>query len=76
MGDVRVKLDSKVEFAVPAEIREQIGDAVILKKTPEGYLLVPFLCDSHRVVTSKPGRTGKTEFLSPEKMNSIWEPKV
>ena len=74
---VNVKIDSKGRFCIPAEIREEIGDTVTLKKTPEGYLIVPgkredFLEEFKKVITSKHRRTGKPENWSPEKMKSIW----
>jgi len=76
MEEVELKVDSKGRIRIPAEIREQIGDVIILRKTTEGYLLVPFLDDFKKVVSSKPRRTGKPECWSPEQMKSIWEPKL
>jgi AbrB family looped-hinge helix DNA binding protein len=72
-----VKIDSKGRICIPAEIREEIGDTVTLKKTPKGYLIVPgkredFLEEFRKVITSKHRRTGKPENWSPEKMKSIW----
>ena len=74
---VKVKIDSKDRFFIPAEIREEIGDTVTLKKTPEGYLIVPgkredFLAEFKKVILSKHRRTSKPECWSPEKMKSIW----
>lgn len=77
MEEVQLKIDSKGRLCIPAEIREQIGDVAILKKTPEGYLIVPgtqtdFLDEFRKAITSKHRRTGKPENWSPEKMKSIW----
>jgi bifunctional DNA-binding transcriptional regulator/antitoxin component of YhaV-PrlF toxin-antitoxin module len=74
---VNLKIDSKGRFCIPAEIREEICDTVTLKKTPEGYLIVPgkrkdFLVEFKKVIISKHRRTGKPECWSPEKMKSIW----
>jgi hypothetical protein len=49
---------------------------VVLKKTPEGYLIVPFQEEFRRLITRTPRRTGTPKFLSPEEMKKIWEPKV
>ena len=76
MEEVELRVDSKGRICIPAEIREQIGDVVVLKETPEGYLLVPFLDEFKRLISSKPRRTGKPEFWSPKQMKSIWESKV
>jgi bifunctional DNA-binding transcriptional regulator/antitoxin component of YhaV-PrlF toxin-antitoxin module len=77
MEQVLLKVDSKGRLCLPAEIREEIGHVAILKKTPEGYLIVPgketdFLKEFRRVITAKHERTGKPENWSPEKMKSIW----
>lgn len=77
MEEVQLKIDSKGRLCIPAEIREEIGDVAILKKTPKGYLIVPgkktdFLEEFRRVISSKPRRTGKPENWPPEKMKSIW----
>ncbi len=77
LEEVQLKMDSKGRLCIPAEIREQIGEIAVLKKTPEGYLIVPgkqadFLEEFRKVVTSKHKRTGKPENWSPAKMKSIW----
>jgi bifunctional DNA-binding transcriptional regulator/antitoxin component of YhaV-PrlF toxin-antitoxin module len=65
--EVLLKMDSMGRFCIPAEVREQIGEVVVLKKTPEGYLFVPakqadFLEEFRRLFTSKHKRTGKPAF--------------
>jgi AbrB family looped-hinge helix DNA binding protein len=77
MEQATVKVDAKGRICIPAEIRGEIGDAVIFKKTPQGYLLVPGKQrDAHerlvQIINSKHRRTGKPENWSPEKMKSIW----
>jgi len=77
MEQVTVKVDAKGRICIPAEIREEIGDTATLKKTPQGYLIVPGRQrDPHErlihVINSKHHRTGKPENWSPEKMKSIW----
>ena len=77
MDQITLKIDSKGRLCIPAEIREEIGNAATLKKTSEGYLIIPgkqedFLKEFERVITSKHERTGKPENWSPEKMKSIW----
>ena len=81
MERVHLKIDSKGRICIPAEIREQIGDVAVLKKTPGGYLIVPgeqtdFLEEFRKVITSEPRRTGKPKLVSPEEMKSIWRTKV
>ena len=80
MEEKQLKIDSKGRLCIPAEIREQIGEVAILKKTPEGYLIVPgkhedFLEEFRKVVTSKPRRRGKPTCPSPEEMKAIWRTK-
>ena len=74
---VNLKVDSKGRLCIPAEIREEIGDTVTLKKTPEGYLIIPgkredFLEEFKKLITSEPKRKGKPKLASPEEMKSIW----
>jgi bifunctional DNA-binding transcriptional regulator/antitoxin component of YhaV-PrlF toxin-antitoxin module len=81
MEEVHLKIDSKGRLCIPAEIRDQIGNVAVLKKTPEGYLIVPgkqtdFLEEFRKVITSEPRRTGKPKLASPEEMKSIWRKKV
>ena len=81
MEEVQLKVDSKGRVCIPAEIREQIGDVAVLKKTAKGYLLMPgkkkdFLEEFRKVMTSEPRRTGKPKLVSPEEMKSIWRTKV
>jgi AbrB family looped-hinge helix DNA binding protein len=76
-NEVIVKIDSKGRICIPAEMREQIGNFVTLKRTPEGILLLPgkhqdAVEELRKIINSKHRRTGKPENWSPEKMKSIW----
>ena len=75
--EVTVKVDSKGRICIPAEIREEIGKTAIIKKTPQGYLIIPgkredFLEEFKKLITSEPKRKGKPRLASPEEMKSIW----
>jgi len=77
LNQVQLKIDSKGRLYIPPEIREQIGDTAILKKTSEGFLIVPgqsenFMDEFRRVIASEPPRTGKPENWPPSKMKAIW----
>jgi bifunctional DNA-binding transcriptional regulator/antitoxin component of YhaV-PrlF toxin-antitoxin module len=77
LEEIHLKIDSKGRICIPLDIREQIGDTAILKKTSEGFLIVPgksvsFLDEFRKVITSEPPRTGKPENWAPSKMKSIW----
>jgi DNA-binding transcriptional regulator/RsmH inhibitor MraZ len=76
-AQVNLKIDSKGRMCIPAEIREQIGDTVTLKKTPKGFLIVPgkredFLEEFKKLITSEPKRKGKPKLATPEEMKSVW----
>ena len=77
MEELQLKVDSKGRLCIPREIREQIGDTAILKRTPKGYLLLPgkrrdFQEEFRKIITSEPRRTGKPENWLPSKMKEIW----
>jgi len=77
LDETQLKIDSKGRLYIPPEIREQIGDTAILKKTDEGFLIVPgqprnFLDEFCKVIVSEPPRTGKPENWPPSKMKGIW----
>jgi DNA-binding transcriptional regulator/RsmH inhibitor MraZ len=77
MEETQLKIDSKGRLYIPPEIREQIGSIALLKKTPEGFLIVPgqprdFFEEFSKVITSEPPRTGKPENWSPSKMKAMW----
>lgn len=75
--EVLLKIDSKGRLYIPQNIREQIGNVVTLKKTSNGYLILPgkpksFLDEFRRVILSEPQRTGTPENWPPSKMKAIW----
>jgi DNA-binding transcriptional regulator/RsmH inhibitor MraZ len=72
-----LKIDSKGRMCIPAEIREEIGDTATLKKTPQGFLIIPgkredFLEGFKKLITSEPKRKGKPKLATPEEMKSVW----
>jgi DNA-binding transcriptional regulator/RsmH inhibitor MraZ len=74
---VILKIDSKGRIRIPAEFREEIGDAAIMKKTAQGFLIVPgkqenFIEAFNKMINSEPKRKGKPKLASPEEMKSIW----
>ena len=76
-AQVNLKIDSKGRMCIPAEIREQIGDTATLKKTPQGFLIIPgksenFLEEFKKLITSEPKRKGKPKLATPEEMKSVW----
>jgi bifunctional DNA-binding transcriptional regulator/antitoxin component of YhaV-PrlF toxin-antitoxin module len=81
MEQVHLKVDSKGRVCIPSQIRDEIGDTAILKKTPQGYLLLPgkpadFLEEFRKVISAKPKRKGKPRLVSPEEMKSAWRTKI
>lgn len=74
---VTLKIDSKGRLCIPAEYREEIGNAAIMKKTAEGFLIVPgkqeeFIESFNKMITSEPKRKGKPRLATPEQMKSVW----
>jgi len=74
---VTAKVDSKGRICIPAEIRDEIGNVVVFKKTSEGFLILPgkrqdAAEELEKIINSKHRRTGKPEDWSPEKVKSIW----
>jgi DNA-binding transcriptional regulator/RsmH inhibitor MraZ len=77
LEQVHLKMDSKGRLCIPSQIREEIGETAILRKTPEGYLLLPgkpadFIEEFRKVISSEPKRKGKPKLTSPKEMKSIW----
>ena len=74
---ITLKIDSKGRMCIPAEIRQQIGNAATLKKTPQGFLITPgkqedFLAEFKKLISSEPKRKGKPKLATPEEMKSVW----
>ncbi len=36
---VKVRVDSKGRILLPKEVREELGDVILIEKTDEGYIL-------------------------------------
>lgn len=75
--EVQLKVDSKGRICLPSEMREEIGDVVVAKRTPKGILIQPshrkdFLEEFRKTITSEPERTGEPENWPPKKMKDIW----
>ena len=78
MGNLkyRLKVDSKGRILLPREIRDELGDIVVIEKTDDGFILkrgelIDFLKEFKRIITSEPPRTGRPENWSPSKMKKI-----
>jgi bifunctional DNA-binding transcriptional regulator/antitoxin component of YhaV-PrlF toxin-antitoxin module len=72
---VNIKVDSKGRICIPAEILQEIGDTATLKRTPEGFLLIPDKKENaaeklRKIINAKRKRTGKPENWSPEKIKA------
>ena len=81
MEEVHLKIDSKGRLCIPSEIREEIGEVAVLKKTKQGYLLVPgeakdFQEEFRKKISAKPKRRGEPKLVSPEEMKSVWRTKI
>jgi AbrB family looped-hinge helix DNA binding protein len=77
MEQLTVKVDSKGRICIPAEIREEFGDTITIKKTQEGYMIIPgkrqdFLEEFKKLINSEPKRKGKPKLATPEEMKSVW----
>ena len=78
MEQATVKVDSKGRICIPAEIRQEIGEVATIKKTPQGYLIIPGKKEDaveklRKIINSKHRRTGKPENWPAEKMKTIWK---
>jgi DNA-binding transcriptional regulator/RsmH inhibitor MraZ len=81
MEEVHLKIDSKGRLCLPAEIREQVGETAILKRTHEGYLIVPgkkidFQEEFRKIINSEPKRRGKPKLACPKEMKTVWKQKT
>jgi len=77
LEQLTLKVDAKGRICIPADIREQIGNTATLRKTAEGYLLLPgkqkdIFQELKQKITSEHKRTGTPENWSPEKIKKIW----
>jgi len=75
--ELRLRMDSKGRVCIPLELREEIGDVVILKRTPEGFVIVPgkrvdFMEEFRKTIASDPPRTGEPENWPPSRMKTVW----
>ncbi len=41
MKKITVKIDAEGFMTLPEELRKELGDYITLKKTPQGYLMLP-----------------------------------
>ena len=69
-------MDSKGRILLPREVREELGDVVILERAEGGFVLRrgssrDFLEEFKRVITAEPPRTGEPENWLPSKMKKI-----
>ena len=72
-----LKVDSKGRICLPPELRDEVGDVVIIERTPEGLLILPgekvdFVEMFKRMIASEPPRTGDPENWPPMRMKEIW----
>lgn len=77
MEETQLKIDSKGRLCIPLEIREQIGNVAVLRKTPDGFLITRghprnFFEEFRKIITSEPPRTDKPENWAPTKMKAMW----
>ena len=74
---IEVRVDSKGRVSLPQELRDELGEAVIITRTSEGILIQPaekkdFLARFREIITSEPIRSGTPENWVPKKMKAIW----
>ena len=72
----------KGRVCLPPDLRKELElkkvKSVILRETPEGFLLIPgrgvdFQAEFKKALSSEPKRIGKPENWPPSKMKRIWE---
>jgi len=74
----QLKVDSKGRVVLPKEVRDELGDRLILEKRGKGFLILPgkgreFLDEFKVVMSSEPKRKGKPENWGPSKIKSTWK---
>lgn len=78
MATIKLRVDSKGRICIPPEIREEIGETALLKRTNAGFLIAPggkgsdFFEDFRDAILSAPPRTGKPENWPPSRMKAVW----
>ncbi len=78
MADIRLRVDSKGRISIPAEVREEVGEVAVLRRTPAGFLIAPggrkgdFFQEFREAILSEPPRTGKPENWPPSRIKGIW----
>ncbi len=70
-------LDSKGRVVIPPDLREGLGDHIVIRKTEAGVILIPGKKEDRvteflNILESEPERTGKPSNPGPGKIKSIW----
>jgi bifunctional DNA-binding transcriptional regulator/antitoxin component of YhaV-PrlF toxin-antitoxin module len=72
------RLDSKGRLVIPPDLREGLGDHIVIRKTEAGIILAPGKKEDRvteflNILESEPERTGKPGNPGPDKIKSIWK---
>jgi len=77
MDKVTIKIDTDGNLTLPEEVLKELGNNLILKKTPKGYLLTSkqFIANKKlkELLNSPPKRKGAPKLATPQEMKSIWK---